>query len=307
MLLSNWRLFCSLQIMIRYLVLFVALFQLVACDNLAQDTDTAQNKRARTYSYSCIDSGVAAKPMSRKLEKAGDLIRNLGVSRKSITDSVQTAYGLMFHQQMLQEGEFKLVNDAALKTKLTKVMNDLLSVREDPSHIQYAIYALKDTMINAFTFGGRIYVTSGMLEKCKGKDDLLYAIIGHEIGHSEMGHIKSTIQEMELSTKVFGEQTGATVFELKKFLTASFNQKNELEADYYGINLTNELGYDVCTAVSFWKEMASHENRYNELEDFFRTHPFSSLRAECLMNHIRTNFGKDCGLDKKQLLPQVVK
>ncbi len=77
--------------------------------------------------------------------------------------------------------------------------------------------------------------------------------------------------------------------------------------DYYGINLTNKLGYDVCTAVMFWKEMASRENKYSQLEDFFRTHPFSGLRAECLTNHIRTNFGKECGtLNNATTLPQVL-
>jgi predicted Zn-dependent protease len=146
-----------------------------------------------------------------------------------------------------------------------------------------------------------------MLSKCKAKEGLLYAIIGHEIGHSEKGHIKATIQEMALSQKIFGERNGNTLFELKKFLTASFNQKNELEADYYGINLTNDLGYDVCNAVSFWKELASKENHYSQLEDFFRSHPFSDLRAQCLSNHIRTNFNKDCGaINKAATHPQVL-
>ena len=161
-------------------------------------------------------------------------------------------------------------------------------------------------MINAFTFGGRIYVTEGMLQQCAGKEALLYAIIGHEIGHSEMGHIKAAIQELELTNKWFGEN-GATFFQLKKLLTASINQKNELEADYYGIDLTNRLGYDVCTAVAFWREMASNENSYSQVEDFFRSHPFSDLRSQCLSNHIRTNFNKDCGeINKAAALPEVV-
>jgi predicted Zn-dependent protease len=146
-----------------------------------------------------------------------------------------------------------------------------------------------------------------MLEKCAGKEGLLYAIIGHEIGHSETGHIKATIQDLQLSDKIFGEG-GGTFFEIKKLLTASFNQRNELEADYYGINLTNALGYDVCTAVAFWREMASKENTYNEVEDFFRSHPFSDLRSQCLTAHIRSNFGKECGgAIKANALPQVVK
>jgi len=267
-----------------------------------------EKKKEITYSYSCLDSAIGGKPINKNLEKAGDLIRNLAVSKKSVTDSMQTAYGAVFHEQMTKGGQFKLRGDNAMvQNKLNTILKNLLTARSAPSAIKYAVYILKDTSVNAFTFGGRIYITDAMLQKCKGKEALLYAIIGHEVGHSEEGHIKATIQEMELSNKIFGEKNGATFFELKKFLTASFNQKNELEADYYGINLTNKLGYDVCTAVMFWKEMASRENKYSQLEDFFRTHPFSGLRAECLTNHIRTNFGKECGtLNNAATMPQVL-
>jgi predicted Zn-dependent protease len=288
--------------------LFFILFSafLFSCNDSEVFGNSDESKEVN-YSYSCLDSAVNGKSINRKLEKAGDIIRDLGVSEKSITDSLQTAYGVLFHQQMVEEGAFKLIQNAALDKQLNQVMQKLLAARENPSKIAYKVYALNDTAINAFTFGGRIYVTQAMLQKCQGKEALLYAIIGHEIGHSERGHIKHTIQEMELSSKIFGEENGATFFQLKKLLTASFNQKNELEADYYGIDLTNKLGYDVCTAVSFWKEMGSKENDYSQLEDFFRTHPFSDLRAQCLTDHIRNNFGKQCGLNKEQLLPEVVK
>jgi predicted Zn-dependent protease len=77
-------------------------------------------------------------------------------------------------------------------------------------------------------------------------------------------------------------------------LTGSFNHRNELEADYYGIDLTYRLNQDVCSAVAFWKEMGKNENSYNKLEDFFRSHPFSNLRAQCLQTHIKKNFGYGC-------------
>jgi predicted Zn-dependent protease len=265
-----------------------------------------EEKKAVSYSFACLDSAVGGGAVGRKLEQAGDLIRDIAVSEKSITDSVQTAYGEAFHEQMTGDGSFKLLNDPALSRKLNSVLEELLAKRTDPSAIRYRVYALADTAVNAFTFGGRIYVTKAMLQKCAGKDALLYAIIGHEVGHSERGHIKATIQELELSNKWFGESGGATFFSIKKLLTASMNQRNELEADYYGIELTNSLGFDVCTAVAFWKEMASNENRYSQVEDFFRSHPFSNLRSECLSIHLRTNFGKECGVvSEATSLPQV--
>jgi len=266
----------------------------------------SEEKKEITYSFSCLDSSIGGRPINQHLERAGDLIRNLAVSEKKVTDSVQSAYGKMFHDEMIQEGTFKLIHDKALNQKLNKVLSQLLAARAKPSKINYAIYALEDTTVNAFTFGGRIYMTRAMLQKCAESDALLYAIVGHEIGHSEMGHIKTTIQEIMISNTVFGEQNGPTFLSIKRLLTAATNQKNELEADYYGINLTNELGYDVCSAVAFWKEMASKENRYSQVEDFFRTHPFSNLRSQCLTDHIRTNFGKNCGsINTANSLPQV--
>lgn len=77
-------------------------------------------------------------------------------------------------------------------------------------------------------------------------------------------------------------------------LTGAFNQKNELEADYYGIDLAYKLDKDVCATVNFWNEMSKTEDPYNKLEDLFRTHPFSNLRAKCLQNHIQTNFHRNC-------------
>lgn len=293
--------------MLRIFGLLVLSFVFLGCDEVDRVLGGDKEPKEVTYSFSCLDSAVGGKPINRRLEQAGDLIRDLAVSEDKITDSVQTEYGLMFHKQMVEEGVFKIINDRALNQRLNTVLKELLDAREDPSGIRYAVYAIDDTTVNAFTFGGRIYITRAMLKKCEEHEALLYAILGHEIGHSEVGHIKATIQDLELSNKIFGEQNGATFFELKQLLTASFNQRNELEADYYGINLTNELGFDVCTAVAFWKEMASQENEYSQVEDFFRTHPFSSLRSECLTNHIRTNFGKECGtVNRSNALPQVV-
>jgi predicted Zn-dependent protease len=285
------------------LILFCFLF--LSCDDAGSFVGTKEKEKDITYSYSCLDSTFSAKPINKKIDKVSGILRDFAISKNSITDSMQTAYGKEFHQAMTDEGAFVIVNNATAQKKLNTVLEDLLSARKNPSKIQYSIYILKDTAINAFTFGGRIYVTEAMLKKCQQSDALLYSIVGHEIGHSEVGHIKTTIQELELSNDIFGEQTGSTFFEIKKMLTASFNQKNELEADYYGIELTNKLGYDVCTAVEFWKEMASNENNFNQLEDFFRTHPFSKLRAQCLSDHISFNYGKSCGLNKSKMMPQI--
>lgn len=270
----------------------LGLFTLAAC-NLV-DSKTAQKDPGEiSYSYACLDSAVGGSRTNKAISKTTSLIRDLAVSKKEITDSVQNAYGAAFHKDAIESKTFVLLQDAAALANLQTVLRHLLAARTHPSGIRYSIYLIDDKQINAFTFGGHIYLTRAMYQKCKSNPALLYAIIGHEIGHSEKGHIKKTIQEMELSQKLFGSE-GMTYFQLKQLLAGSFNQKNELEADYYGVDLSYRLNKDLCATVAFWKDMAKSENNYSRLEDFFRTHPFSSLRAQCLEDHIQKNFGVSC-------------
>jgi predicted Zn-dependent protease len=246
-----------------------------------------------TYSYACLDSAVGGSATSKAISRTTGFIRDIAVSKREITDDVQSEWGDAFHKDAIKSKTFVLLEDAAINRQLQTILADLLAAREKPSNIRYSIHLIDDKQINAFTFGGYIYLTKAMYDKIKGSPDLLYSIIGHEMGHSEKGHIKQTIQEMELSGKLFGD-AGMTYFQLKKLLAGSFNQKNELEADYYGIDLTSSLDKNLCATVAFWKEMADSENQYSRLEDFFRTHPFSGLRAQCLQDHIERNFGTTC-------------
>ena len=270
----------------------VLIFGLAAC-NLVDSKSTNRDSKTVTYSYACLDSAVGGSATSKAISKTTGLIRDLAVSKKSITDEVESSYGEAFHKDAIESKTFVLQEDAAINAQLQNVLADLLAARQNPSGIKYSIHLINDKQINAFTFGGYIYLTTAMYDKIKGSTDLLYSIIGHEIGHSEKGHIKQTIQELELSGRLFGDN-GMTYFQLKKLLAGSFNQKNELEADYYGIDLTNRLDKELCSTVAFWKDMAKSENDYSRLEDFFRTHPFSGLRAQCLQDHIQRNFGIGC-------------
>ncbi len=273
----------------RIVAIAVTLLMLWGCDS-----NDRTGKNADSYSYACLDSALGGSQVNKTLDKAGDVFRNFTVDEKNITDELQNDYGEAFHKDVIESKTFKLAGNAPLNEELSTVMNELLQQRKDPTGINYFIYAVEDTAINAFTFGGRIYVTTGMYRKCGGKTPLLYAIVGHEIGHSELGHIKKTIHEIMVAEKIFGEENAGIALQITRLLTGSFNQRNELEADYYGTDLSSNLDHDVCAAVLFWKEMAKMENQYNRLEDFFRTHPFSSLRAECLQQHIKTNFNRDC-------------
>jgi predicted Zn-dependent protease len=275
-------------------LLYLGIIGIAATCDMSSDKETRPLPKNMDYSYSCLDSAVGGSETSRAISNATSIIRNLAIKQRDITDSVQNEWGDAFHKDAVETKTFVLINNPAISAQINKVMNDLLAARDHPSKIKYTIYLLNDSAINAFTFGGHIYLTKAMYDKCKDNTDLLYSIIGHEIGHSEKGHIKKTIQEMMITDNIFGDDKGASAYQVLKSLTGAFNQKNELEADYYGIDLAYKLDKNICATVQFWNEMATTENKYSKLEDLFRTHPFSKLRAKCLENHIETNFHANC-------------
>lgn len=281
----------------KLLLTFLSALLFLSCNEFNSDSrDTDAGGKGRklpskmVYSYDCLKSDSGK--ISDLWGKADNLINKVATYNIEVTDQEQMRFGDTFLIESLKDKNFVIDSLNPLNEKLDIILDKLVEERTKPTDIEYDIYLLKDTAtINAYTVGGKIFITMAMMKKCKN-DDQLYAIIGHEIGHNEKGHIKSTIKQLKASNKFFGEWGGAFI-SIKRLLTGSFNQKNELEADYYGLDLSWKLGYDICAIRSFWDEMAKGELR-EDWFDFFRTHPYSDTRSKCLVSHINTNFQVNC-------------
>ena len=282
----------------KYFAIILLSFVICSCNVLtdsSEDTTELSGKERRlptnmVYSYDCIKSDSGS--LSEVLGKADNIIGKVATFNIEVTDKEQVEFGEQFMKESVKDKKFIIDSASQVNAKLNIILNDLLRKRVKPTDITYKIYLLKDTAtINAYTVGGKIFITQAMINKCTN-DDQLYAIIGHEVGHNEKGHIKKAIKSMKASKKFFGEW-GDMFFVAKRILTGSFNQKNELEADYFGLDLTWKLGYNICAIRTFWDDMAKGEER-NTILDFLRTHPHSDTRSKCLVNHIKSNFKEDC-------------
>jgi predicted Zn-dependent protease len=278
-------------------IVFLSAFIISSCNFIStseEDTElTGKERKLPTnmvYSYECLKADSGA--LSEGWQKADDIIGKVTTFNIKVTDQEQMEFGEQFMREGIEKKTLIIDSVNALNATLDSILTDLLRKRVKPTGITYKIYLLNDTAtINAYTVGGKIFITKAMIKKCTSNDQL-YAIIGHEIGHNEKGHIKNGIKQMKASKKFFGEW-GDMFFMAKKLLTGSFNQKNELEADYFGLDLTWKLGYDVCAIRTFWDDMAKDEE-HNKMLDFLRTHPYSDIRSKCLVNHIKTNFKVSC-------------
>lgn len=278
------------------ILVFISAVLLISCGELSGDKNDGSKGKVRdlpknmSYNYDCLKKDSTG--VSDLWGKADNLLNKVVTYDIDVTDEEQMKYGDTFLIESMKDKNFIIDKTDPVNTKLQKILNDLVGERSNPSGIEYKIFLLKDTAtINAYTVGGKIFITTAMISKCKN-DDQLYAIIGHEIGHNEKGHIKASMKQLKASREYFGDW-GEALLSIKKLLTGSFNQKNEMEADYYGLDLSWKLGYDVCAIKSFWDDLAKGEER-EDWYNFFRTHPYSDTRSKCLTAHIKKNFEVTC-------------
>lgn len=192
------------------------------------------------------------------------------------------------------EREYTVLPGHAKLPLLEGLLHKLLKLRQEPSEIQYNIYVIRAEMVNAFTVGGEIYVTTGLLDDVKSTDELA-CVIGHEVGHNELGHIGRMIKKRDLARGTLGNEAGDLALGALGLLTMGFNQTNEAESDLYGIDLALAAGYDACRGTDFWRRMKQQEGDADELNNFFRTHPYSSRREACYVQHLKVEHDRDCG------------
>lgn len=124
------------------------------------------------------------------------------------------------------------------------------------------------TAINAFANGRHITVTTGMLDFTES-DDELALILGHELAHNTMGHIR----------KVIGN------FILSGFATR-YTRPFELESDYVGLYYMVRAGFNPDGVETFWRRLADVDPRSVNRAKTHPTFPDRYLRIAAAREEI---------------------
>lgn len=242
----------------------------------------AQKKKI-VYDFSCMESSTTN--WLSDMEK--NLIESYG-SEVSLMEEKELGERLLAECKK----EYKLIESGTELYNLKKILKSLKSQIKNPKGFDYQIYYIDNTMINAFTAGGKIFFSSGMYKFCKDKNEIA-SIIGHEISHNELGHIKQNISKAKMYDYYFGKKYGGFTLFISNLLTMSFNQKHETHCDMVGIDLAQSAGYKTCQTVSLWKRMQEKDGPESDL-NFLSTHPYSGRRAECARLHLQRNYNINC-------------
>ncbi len=121
----------------------------------------------------------------------------------------------------------------------------------------YAVALKMSGAVNAYANGKSIVVTTAMMDFA-GSDDELALVVGHELAHNTMGHVRKAIW----NTVISGFATRTT-------------RPFESEADYIGLYYMARAGYKLDGVEDFWRRLGVTYPKSIVRE---KTHPVTPMR-----------------------------
>ena len=171
------------------------------------------------------------------------------------------------------------------------VGHKIASVSDRPD-LPFDFVIVNDSKPNAMCLpGGIILISTGMLLELQSEAELA-AILSHEIGHASARHCARGIERQwlyDLANEIFGS--------LPRWIGLGKTRKEELEADYLGMEYMARAGYDVKAVLS----IAERNKNVDEWE-FFKSHPSSLTRFQANSNHtVKLPSGGEWGFEQYQI------
>ena len=242
-----------------------------------------------TYDFTCMNNN----PDNEIINGLGDFKRTtdeifLSDIKVSLDDEVKMGNDILKSYQ----SQYTVLSRGEIVNYLKNILNDLTSRIAKPRGFNYQIYYVKGNPDNVVTSGGKIFVFEKFYNRFKNSSEVA-AVLAHEIAHNEIGHLTSYVKKQKAADDfgVFGE----IFLELERaFTPPSFNQKQEVQADLFGIDLVQASSYDSCSSLDFWTRLAKNERQYDSFDNLLSSHPYSNNRTRCIKNHLKSNYNYTC-------------
>ncbi len=169
---------------------------------------------------------------------------------------------------------------------------------EMAQQFQWEVIVIKDDKtMNAFALpGGKIAVYTGIFSVARTEAGLA-AVLGHEVVHALARHGAERMSQgqlanaaMEAAGAAVGASGGGMMSQAAMAALGAgaqvgvllpFSRKHESEADYIGILLAADAGYDPRESVLLWERMGQL-SRGGGPSEFISTHPSHETRIDQL-------------------------
>jgi predicted Zn-dependent protease len=219
--------------------------------------------------------------------------------------SQEMQIGLQAYRQMLTDPRIQKSTDPREIAPVQRVAARVIEAAKQSKYaamaqqFQWEVTVIKDDQtVNASVLpGGKISVYTGLFPVAQTEAGLA-AVMGHEVVHALARHgAERMSQNMVAQTtlRVAGAALGASGAHptLSQYAMAAlgvgtqvgvllpFSRAHESEADYIGILLAAEAGYDPSESIRFWRRMEQVSGGQSKPE-FLSTHPSHGTRIEQL-------------------------
>jgi len=214
------------------------------------------------------------------------------------SEEKEMQFGISAYREVLRQA--RLSENPDSNEMIQRVGRRIADVAHKPEYQWEFAVIDDDKTVNAFCLpGGKVAVFTGILKVTKN-DVGLATVMGHEIAHALQRHgvermsrsiIDQIAQLGALGAAVSGHAAGGALQGLLGAygvnVSLPFNRRQESEADYIGIRLMAQAGYDPREAVPFWERMSGCPRQMIDklcfrsqqaIPEFLSTHPSDVTR-----------------------------
>lgn len=216
------------------------------------------------------------------------------------SEEKELQFGIEAYREVLRQS--RISENAEINEMVQRVGQRIAKAADKPEY-QWEFAVIEDEKtVNAFCLpGGKVAVFTGILKVTKG-DAGLATVIGHEVAHALQRHgvermsrsiIDQIVQLGAIGAAASGKAAGSAGA-IQGLLGAygvnvslPFNRKQESEADFIGLRLMAEAGYDPREAILFWERMSGCPRQMigkvcfrsqQAIPEFLSTHPSDVTR-----------------------------
>lgn len=169
-----------------------------------------------------------------------------------------------------------------------------LAVRVKERKILFSARVTADGVPNAVALpGGPVFISWGLVERCRWQRDEIAFVLGHEMGHIVLRHaLDRIVKDAALSLllrRTSSRQAASAWFSGagRQALVCAYSRDDELEADAFGAALVKAAGGDALAGERLLEKLAQRNPAQGVglAGDYFATHPPLSERVA----HLRAN------------------